>query len=335
MQTFQLANRTTMALQFYTVVGVVVLPFVVWWLVQGNWQVSAAPGFAALLCVTNYVAHKFTGRMPISPVVISTLFVFSNISVIYLLGVSGMFWTYPILLSVFWVHCRSTALYLVVLLFITSVGTAAVLFEPFMVIRFGLTIMMIAVFFNIAVVHWEKHVGELERLTITDHLTGAFNRRFMDTKLTEMIEWQRRRGTVSTLIVLDVDHFKQVNDNYGHSVGDKVLKDLVNILINRVRSLDYVCRAGGEEFVVILPNTPETEAQLVAEDLRSAIFESVLLAGGPVSISCGISSVCPGDSPDSWLKRCDIALYQAKGEGRNRVSVSQQTNVVPNSVASA
>jgi diguanylate cyclase (GGDEF)-like protein len=121
------------------------------------------------------------------------------------------------------------------------------------------------------------------------------------------------------LLVIDVDDFKSINDQLGHAKGDSVLKGIVALVEKRARKLDLLFRIGGEEFMLLLPDTQEAAAAGVAEQLRASIAESQLLDGRRVTVSVGVGELRPGETVDSWMKHADDALYAAKKTGRNRV----------------
>ncbi len=153
-----------------------------------------------------------------------------------------------------------------------------------------------------------------------DPLTGVANRISFDERLQEEIErFARFRNPVSVLI-WDIDHFKAVNDNFGHRAGDRVLREVARCLANRLRTTDFVARFGGEEFVMLLIGTPLAEANRVAEELRNSVASLKLhFRGAPVkvTISCGITELRDGDEADAVFDRADSALYRAKDGGRN------------------
>ncbi len=180
-------------------------------------------------------------------------------------------------------------------------------------------------------VEYERH---LQRMALADGLTGIPNHRaFQDFLRQQLAEAQRHNRPLS-LILLDVDHFKRLNDTYGHLVGDEVLKQVARILVQTVRQSDFVARYGGEEFAVVLPSTDLTSALTVAERLREAIAagawealgsESCLCAPqGPVTASFGVASYQPGmASPQELIEAADQALYRAKASGRNCVCAAE------------
>jgi two-component system cell cycle response regulator len=159
-------------------------------------------------------------------------------------------------------------------------------------------------------------------LAITDQLTGLFNRRYMSRHLSTLLS---EGAKPVSFLMLDVDFFKQINDTYGHDVGDEVLKEFANRISANVRGIDLACRFGGEEFVVVMPDTDLSFAYLVAERLRQSVADAPFVLNGearqlPVTISIGVAASQNGDTPEVLLKRADQALYRAKREGRNRVA---------------
>lgn len=160
---------------------------------------------------------------------------------------------------------------------------------------------------------------EIEKLSITDQLTGVYNRRKFDNSLEEEVQRARRYSEELALIMIDMDHFKDVNDTYGHQVGDDVLIVTAKLISEHVRNVDIVGRYGGEEFVVICPNIGLEQAVVVAEKLRAEIQKHEFDAVGTKTISLGVAEFTEGDTPDDLVKKADTALYKAKEEGRNRV----------------
>jgi diguanylate cyclase (GGDEF)-like protein len=165
-------------------------------------------------------------------------------------------------------------------------------------------------------------VAAIEELAIHDDLTRAYNRRFMFDLLHNEKARADRGAPVFCLILLDLDHFKNINDCYGHLAGDEVLKDLAADIKGKVRELDAVSRYGGEEFVIILTNTTLPDAMTTAERIRE-IAERLPHAALPpdvrVTVSIGVTEYRPVEPVESALARADAALYRAKAGGRNRV----------------
>ena len=164
--------------------------------------------------------------------------------------------------------------------------------------------------------------NELEYAAARDPLTGLWNRRQFLNLLESADQQSRRYNLNYSLLVLDADHFKNINDQFGHDKGDEVLVELAKTLERRVRETDSVCRWGGEEFTILLPQTEASNAANLAESLRKAVSECRIPALPPISISIGVAQHQSEESIESLLRRADAALYQAKAAGRNRVVVS-------------
>ncbi|HLA36145.1 MAG TPA: diguanylate cyclase [Rhodocyclaceae bacterium] len=167
---------------------------------------------------------------------------------------------------------------------------------------------------------------EMRRLATTDGLTGLYNRRFLDATLSTEFQRAMRTGATLSLIIFDVDHFKKFNDAHGHDQGDRVLQMVARCMRATVRSFDFPCRYGGEEFVAILPNMDSSEARNMAEALRIAVARTEV-DGLFVHISLGVATY-PGLKPpprqaEALLEAADAALYRAKESGRNRVVVAE------------
>jgi diguanylate cyclase len=178
---------------------------------------------------------------------------------------------------------------------------------------------------------WEQRRALMEQV-LTDPLTGAFNRRHLDACLATAIERRHRTGEPASLLMIDVDHFKRINDTFGHAGGDEVLKRLVALISGRARKLDVLFRVGGEEFMILLPGTRHAGAVAAAEDLRLLVAHSTLIDGYRMSISIGVSELQMGQSIGSWVEDADVAVYRAKQGGRNRVRISGRMPVSPSSL---
>lgn len=159
---------------------------------------------------------------------------------------------------------------------------------------------------------------DLVKISNTDKLTGIGNRRYFQEKLEEQIELYQKEEKIFSLLIIDIDYFKKVNDTYGHQIGDIVLEKLAHILKNKIRLEDIVARFGGEEFTIILPNTDEEEAMLIAERLNLAVEASEWQQISSLTVSIGVATFTDNDTELSIVKNADKALYYSKEKGRNR-----------------
>jgi two-component system cell cycle response regulator len=165
-------------------------------------------------------------------------------------------------------------------------------------------------------------------LAVTDGLTGLYNRRYMTGHLDTLIARGGPGGHGLSLLMLDIDHFKLVNDNHGHAIGDEVLKEFGGRVARSVRGIDLACRYGGEEFVVVMPETDLATARKVAERLCRHVNEDAFVAQGgdlalPITCSVGVASWQANEGSEALIKRADDALYIAKREGRDRIVVAE------------
>jgi two-component system cell cycle response regulator len=170
-------------------------------------------------------------------------------------------------------------------------------------------------------------VTQTIEMAVTDGLTGLHNRRYLDSHLETLFERALARRRPLSLMITDIDRFKKINDKHGHDGGDDVLKEFAARLRRNVRGIDLACRYGGEEFIIVMPDTEFAVAEKVAERIRAEIAGTPFKVGADgktidVTISVGVSSLQPPhDSAEALLKRADLALYEAKNGGRNRVVV--------------
>ncbi len=162
-------------------------------------------------------------------------------------------------------------------------------------------------------------------MAVVDPLTGLNNRRYLESHLASLLQHAAGRGQPVSFMILDIDHFKSVNDTWGHAAGDEVLKGFAGRCKRVVRQIDLLCRFGGEEFVVVMPDTPIATAAIIAERLRAAIQGEPFNIGDgqqaiPITVSVGLAETGGSADPDMLFRRADRALYRSKSSGRNRVT---------------
>lgn len=168
--------------------------------------------------------------------------------------------------------------------------------------------------------------AEFKKLSITDSLTELYNRRYFEEVLKDEVEITKRHGDINSILVIDIDHFKNVNDTYGHAHGDTVIKMISNVMKSRLRETDVLCRIGGEEFVAICRRADKQAAIALAEDIRGSVEKQIVVAGKDdimVTISIGIITFDKENIEtyeDNIFKYADIALYYSKENGRNKIT---------------
>ena len=190
--------------------------------------------------------------------------------------------------------------------------------DEVIVLFFTLSISM--VFFSIR--RWREAIELLkvvETIAVKDPLTGIFNRRYFNDVLITEIKRSKRTGDIFSLVMLDIDHFKKVNDNYGHSVGDKVICQFSEILVNLSRESDIVSRWGGEEFIILCPKTKINGASKLGKKILQSIRNFQFISVGQVTTSIGVADFNKNDTLESIVKRVDNCLYKAKNSGRDNM----------------
>jgi diguanylate cyclase (GGDEF)-like protein len=311
-------RRVMYALSFLAFAFLV--PFAVHDLLRGR----TALGLSILVVVFAFTADGWAVRRHRRPPVPYALLVLPMAAAIVLSlatqGVIGAFWCYPAVLFFYFVLGRPLARLCTGLLLMVATAAVHHYLTMRVTVRFCVSLVLTIVIVDIIQGIIRQLQRRLVQQAITDPLTGAFNRRHMERRLAEELESGRRRAAPAALLLIDIDHFKRINDELGHKAGDKVLQGIVDVVRSHSRKGDHLFRRGGEEFVLLLPDTTESEAALVAEDIRKAIAEATLLEARPVTASIGVGSVLPEDSAESWIKETDAAMYAAKEGGRNRVA---------------
>ena len=195
-----------------------------------------------------------------------------------------------------------------------SIGATDYIRKPF---TFGIVLARVK-----NILKMQEMKKELERLAYTDPLTSAFNRRYFLSAAKKEILRSSRYGHSLTLLMVDIDHFKSVNDTYGHDIGDEALKITVTTILKALRSEDILGRFGGEEFIILLPETNAVGAELVAQRIRQVVSEIIINTGQKAvsfTVSVGVAEIKKNETIEEMQKRADEALYKAKENGRNCV----------------
>jgi diguanylate cyclase (GGDEF)-like protein len=234
-------------------------------------------------------------------------------------GVIGALWSYPTVLFFYFALPRRLANLCSLTLLVLATYMVYHYIGMQVTIRFVATLVLCIGVVNIILNIIGELQGQLMSQAITDPLTGVYNRRHLESSLAKAIARHGRSAAPASLLLLDVDCFKQINDQYGHDTGDRVLQGIVALINRRTRVLDQLFRVGGDEFALLLPDTRESDAVTLAEHLRRSVAETPLVDGQPPSVSIGVSELRPGESMDGWMRNADQALYRAKKTGRNQV----------------
>ncbi|MYM33526.1 diguanylate cyclase [Duganella sp. FT94W] len=298
-----------------------ILPFGIYRLLQGSWS-TAAVDMALVASMSVVIVHVWrTGRHQLAGLVVTIVYSAGMVAVVYLRGVSLVYWVYPTMIAAYFVvrpiHAVAINGVGLVLLVVMLFGQMTLVNLSTIIVTVGLVNLFAYVFaYRTGLTTQRLHTAvEL------DFLTGVGNRRALDRKLLEHAQ-ERRPQLEASLLLLDLDHFKQVNDQHGHAAGDKVLKQLAELMRAHTRSSDRIFRYGGEEFAIIASGAGLSAAAHLAEGLRAAVASATLLEGHSITTSVGVAYMDKRQTPAEWLASADKMLYAAKQGGRNEVRVA-------------
>ena len=299
-----------------------IFPFAIIRFVTGDLLVALLDAVLVASLAGLAVYSYWTQKTRVASVCLALLCVVGVLSTIYMRGASQAYWLYPVLVAVYFLIRRKEALLLTSLTVLALLPVLTGQVDPMTLTAILITSAVTCAFaFAFATVTRSQR-DVLIRLARKDPLTGVGNRRALSEKLDKVIAANVRTQAPASMLMLDLDHFKRVNDRYGHATGDQILVRLTEIIKRRLRVTDSVYRIGGEEFVVVVDGQNLTNASRLAEQLRTIIEGNALAPAGSVTISLGVAQHQTGESADSWLRRADSALYEAKEAGRNTIKLA-------------
>ncbi len=307
------------------IITVCVTPYGIYRLLSGNIVVGISDLVMVLVSIFCVIFAWRTNNTKGPGLVMATVFCVGVILVCINLGFDGLFWVYPFIVFTFFLVSPLKALALLlgsvtVIVVYSLVNPGQIFSSLFQMGSFTVTSFVTSLFASLFAYRTQTQREALKLLATTDSLTGAANRRTLDQALVAAIAQHKKSGTEYGLMLLDLDFFKQINDIYGHKVGDGVLTELVPVLKKMVRQHDAVFRFGGEEFVVLLADIKQADLHKLADKIRLGVNQHLSLPDGKkLTTSIGIALLQDDESWESWLHRADLALYQAKNQGRNQV----------------
>jgi len=294
-----------------------VIPFIVLRYMQGEWIAAIVDSVIVISFVSLGIYVYRTRHIRIAGIGIAFICIAGVISTVYIIGPHQVYWAYPVLVAIFYLvrplEAIAFALVTVAALIPKLLGDA----DSHSTSTILVTILIMSSFaFAFALIS-NRQREKLIQLATKDPLTGAGNRRHLDSKLNDVVNGHQRTGTAATMLLMDLDHLKRVNDSHGHVVGDQILKRITEIVNLRIRVTDSLYRIGGDEFVVILEGQTIGRATHLAEQLRILVEANELILDHPVTVSVGVAELREDESAKDWLHRADKALYDAKRDGRN------------------
>ena len=326
---FQLSIITLMAL-----LGVIgITPYAIYRLATGNYLVGLADSVIVASTVFAVIYAWRTGDTVKPGIYLATIFSVGSTLIAINLGINGLFWIYPLILFNFFMVSPTKALLATVLVLSALLGygklNPGTLFESdYQMVSFLVTSMIASTLSFIFAYRTSSQRDKLQQLAIHDPLTGARNRRAMNEELKIAASIYRRHGSSYGVLVMDLDHFKLINDNHGHQAGDQVLVDFVELIKSSSRKEDRLFRFGGEEFLLLLPKTERSGLLAAAQHLQQQVAQHLRGPGGAVTMSAGGAILRRGEHWDSMLQRADQRLYLAKNSGRNCIVVDDSVSPV-------
>lgn len=326
-RSFQLSVITLMGL-----FGVIsITPYAIYRLFTADYIVALTDIFAVGSIIIA-VAYAWRTNNTVKPgLYLSVIFSGTATIAIINLGVNGSFWIYPLILFNFFMVSpqRALTIMLTVLLCVVAyhlLNPNAVFHNHYQMLSFLITCLLSSSLTFIFAYRSLFQRQRLQKLAAHDPLTGAYNRRIMTEQLRKAHRDYNRSKRPYSLLILDLDHFKNINDSFGHLVGDQILIDFVRIIQAAVRQDDQLFRYGGEEFALLLPNTDHDGLTVVANALQKQIFSKLHSPASAVSASIGGAVLEPSESWQDWFNRADKQLYVAKNAGRNRYCIAEQSS---------
>ncbi len=316
-QDFQLAVLSWMG----SVALLVITPFFVYRLARADWVIAAMEGalMAAILVTVLYA--WLTGDTRRSCLFVMYFDFLLGIMAVHLAGHLALPWMYPMFVANFFlVHRHHVIIVSVIYLAVLLVEGSAFL-SWLMGASFAATALLVCCYTYIFAYRSELQRRQLENLASRDTLTGSFNRRTFQQELLRAHQAFTREQTIYGLLVIDIDYFKQVNDTWGHDVGDEMLVRLAHLVERSVRKTDRFFRFGGEEFVLLVYSTHPDALNAMANNICCQVEKELSYKSKTLTVSIGGALLRPTEGPDAWFARADAALYRAKHQGRNQAVI--------------
>ncbi len=287
--------------------------------ISGDFDIALLDSLISAAMFAFFLFIFITRKINIANILMVLFILMAVLMSIIVKGDTQSHWIHPAVIATYYLLPQKKA---VIFSSIALIIISIVLYPKIDIVAFSVvvtTALLTLIFSYVIFGNYAKKQKELTRLTSIDALTLAKNRRALDKKLAKVILRQSRKEYNMCLILLDVDHFKKVNDQYGHAVGDKILVNTCELISKNIRVLDTLYRYGGEEFVIMPLDMELSKAQVIAEKLRQIIENHSFTQGVEVTISLGVAQYKKNETSENWISRADSALYKAKNSGRNKV----------------
>ncbi len=303
--------------------AIFVLPFGIFRLMDGDYIVGLADFLMVGVTAGAAAWALKTGSTEISGLIISVVCTLGVLVSTFYRGMEGALWIFPLMMFVFFLSPPKAALTLIGV----AIGAiaareivlpASIVESRIHLMSFLATSISTAVFSFLAARSTKRHSRQLMTLAAKDPLTGLKNRRGLEQELQFAASAQQEIGSQYGLIVIDIDRFKQTNDDHGHSEGDRILREFARLLIDSIRMSDHAFRYGGDEFVVLIAGTNSAGLSAVCDNILSRVRDTIRIGTIPVTVSIGAALQGEDTDTHSWFQRADKCVYRAKDAGRDR-----------------
>ncbi len=266
-----------------------------------------------------FVYILITRKVDITKLLFAIFLVIASAASIATKGQLQVYWAYPVIITIYYLIPAKVATVLCAVLITTVSFIISTESDLINVLTILLTTAMTSAFSFIMFRSYEKKIVDFEALATIDQLTSTGNRRALDKKLLDVIASQHRQAYDMCLILIDLDNFKHINDNYGHAIGDNILITTCNLIKQYTRVLDSLYRFGGDELIIMPLNMSLDSAKQRAEKIRYIVENHIFEYDIKLTLSIGVAEYRTNDTPEKWVSRADNLLYKAKEAGRNRV----------------
>tara|TARA_R110001583_G_scaffold105804_2_gene253832 strand:+ start:1032 stop:1991 length:960 start_codon:yes stop_codon:yes gene_type:complete len=315
-------SRSTTEIVLLSISGsaaLIISPFAVIRWQNSDTTIAIIDAAISLILVVFFVFIFKTRKVDIAKYLLAIFLAVAATVSIAVKGQSQVYWLYPTFIGLYYLIPPKAATGLCLILISTALFVTPTQSDTINTLTILLTTILTSGLAFIIFRSYEIKLIDSEKLATVDSLTSAGNRRALDSKLSDVITSQHRGAYPMCLILIDLDEFKNINDDYGHSIGDSILITACNLMREHTRILDSLYRYGGDEFIIMPLNMELDTAKQLAEKIRSIIEHHKFVSDIKLTLSIGVAEYKADDTPEGWIKRADAFLYKAKKNGRNKV----------------
>jgi len=299
--------------------AVSISPFAIIRFYQGDTTIAIVDAVIALIMLSLFIYIYVSRNIKVAKYSCTTFIIIAVLSSIAIKGDSQVLWTFPAIIGIYYLMPLKLARNACSILIIGLLSILYFQTDLVYLISIAITTALTSALTNVIFISYHNQHNKLKSLASIDPLTASGNRRALDIKLSEVILSQNREAYDMCLILLDLDYFKEINDDHGHAVGDQILIALSELIKANTRVLDSLYRYGGDEFIIMPLNMNLETTLRLAEKIRKVIESYEFPLNIQITISIGVAEFKVNDTPESWISRADKLLYKVKNSGRNKV----------------